>query len=58
MRNPDSRAVAERSRTPVDGGNPRGRHKKKSVTPMVGGWVKGQKWTRVRFFPDIFLSCF
>jgi hypothetical protein len=32
---------------------------KQSVTPVVGGWVRGQKRTRVRFiFFDIFLSCF
>jgi hypothetical protein len=32
---------------------PRG-PKKKSVTPVVGGWVRGQKRTRVRFFWDMF----
>jgi hypothetical protein len=28
--------------------------KKKSVTPVVGGWVRGQKRTRVRFIFSIF----
>jgi hypothetical protein len=39
---------------------PRGRQlKKKSLTPVVGGWVRGQKSTRVKFiFSDICLSCF
>ena len=33
--------------------------KNKSGTPVVGGWVRGQKRTRVRFiFFDIFLLCF
>jgi hypothetical protein len=33
----------------------RGRPKKQSVTPVVGGWIRGQKRTRVRF---IFLYFF
>jgi hypothetical protein len=33
---------------------PRGRPKQKSVTPVVGGWVKVRKRTRVRFFFSIF----
>jgi hypothetical protein len=33
--------------------------KNKSVTPVVGGWVRGQKRTRVRFiFSDIFYRVF
>jgi hypothetical protein len=34
---------------------PRGRPKTKSVTPVVGGWVRVRKRTRVRF---IFFSIF
>ena len=38
---------------------PRGRQKKKSGTPVVGGWVRVRKRTRVRFiFSIFFLSCF
>jgi hypothetical protein len=33
----------------------RGRHQKKSVTPVVGGWVEGQKRTGVDFLCVIFV---
>jgi hypothetical protein len=40
-------------------GRARGRQKKKSGTPVVGGWVRVRKRTRVRFiFSIFFLSCF
>jgi hypothetical protein len=35
-----------------------GRQNKKSVTPVVGGWVRGQKRTRVRFIFLIFFMVF
>jgi hypothetical protein len=37
---------------------PRGRQKQISVTPVVGGWVRGQKRTRVRFSSSIFFVVF
>jgi hypothetical protein len=48
-----------RHRQPPSKGPPMISNKKKSVTPVVGGWVRGQKRTRVRFiFPIFFLIVF
>jgi hypothetical protein len=36
----------------------KGPRETKSVTPVVGGWVRGQKTTGVSFFSDIFYGVF
>jgi hypothetical protein len=36
-------------------GPPKPKQTQNSVTPVVGGWVRGQKGTGVRFFKNIFV---